>query len=447
MGENLTRFRRRLTPAKKPGSKKLGYFNSMITSGGQPTGNWHPAEVFPQFFNYQAPFIDAEFTADQDGHQGPPFYVGGPFQHLKVEYSVPFEGVHGKGTYVRNDNLQRYVGGFAPPVDSWFGGLGVSSPAQFLIPNSPFMPDPSSYGASAFNKCKPKIEKASAFVALREAKDIPRMLRTTSKFFHQTWKALGGSVDSRTMTPKNIGDHFLNHQFGWVPFVSDLRKFNDTFQNSARYLSQLTDRNGKWTRSKVTVLSTDNTTKLNSGLGQILDPIIGTHWSHYFISEPSWELTEQVIDHISAVGSFSFYRPEFDSKLTEYNSAWSRIMRQLDIYGLRISPSNIWRSTPWTWAADWVTDAGAYIDFYNDMLVDSVVCKYFYLMQHRIVIRRLIQVLPFRSGNTVSLSFSRKIETKRRMEGSSPFDFSLSWKDLTPRQLAIAAALFLTRKS
>lgn len=446
MADKFTRFRRRLTPGKKAGSQKLGYFNSMITSGGAPTGNWHPAEVFPQFFNYQAPYVNAEFIADQDDHQGPPYYVGGPLKVLKVKYTNPYDGVHGKGTYVRSDGLQRYVGGFAPPVNSWFGGTDVSTPAQFLIPNSPFFPNVSTYGAKAWQMAKPRIEKSNVFVSLREAKDIPRMLKTTSKAFSQIWKTMGGNLDSRVMAPKNIGDQFLNQQFGWVPFLKDLRSFNNTFQNTSKYLNQLTERNGKWSRRKVTVSKTDDMTKLNSGSGQILDPILGTHWSQYFSVQPHWELTEEVISSVTAVGSFTYYRPEFDANLSEYNSGWNRVMRQLDLYGLRASPSNIYKSTPWTWAADWVTDASSYIDYYNDILVDSVVCKYFYLMQHQTVIRKLVQVLPFYSGS-VTLTFTREIETKQRVEGSSPFDFSLSWKDLTPRQLAIAAALWLTRRS
>jgi hypothetical protein len=180
-------------------------------------------------------------------------------------------------------------------------------------------------------------------------------------------------------------------------------------------------------------------------VGQILDPILGTHWSHYFGVQPTWELTERTEYVVNSVGSYRYYIPEFDMSSPDYSSEWNRMMRQLTIFGARISPINVYKAIPWTWANDWINDSSTYLEYMSDTIMNNLACKYFYLMGHWKITRTLKQVLPFYSGAKV-LTFTRVIETKQRLEAGSPFDFSLQWSGLSPRQLAIAAALFITRR-
>ena len=477
MATLFTRVRKSVTPTRKSGSFKLGYYNSAITVGGVPTGAWSPAEVNPRYFNYQSPYDVAKYCAD-NLHPGPPFREGGPFRLLRLEYTTPYFGVFGKGVYVRADRLQRYVGGFAPPGNSYFGGTAISDYGALFAPNSPMFSDLSPWSSEAWQKCKPKLEKASLGVAIAEIRDLPRMLKTSAKEFADAWRltqrAAGFTGDARKvmMTPQRAADSFLNQQFGWVPFLSDVRKFNDVLQNSRRYIDQISDQNGKWVKhhavlvgvknehdslrdpnsksqgpDESAVFYTSDTVEfiLNSGTGQVLDPILGTHWSQYFSVEPTWEVIERTERLVTAVGSFQYYRPEFDRSLAEFNSAWNNMIRNLTIHGVRVSPSNIYKATPWTWAVDWISDVGEHVAYLDDIILDSLVAKYFYLMQHKVITRTFRQILPFYSGAVV-LQFNRVIETKQREEAGSPYDFNLSWEDLTPRQLLIAAALGISRK-
>lgn len=478
MNTDYERVRTKVVPLRKKGSFKLGYFNSAITSGGQPTGKWSPVEVNPRFFNYQAPYDTADYCADSL-HFGPPYRDGSPFRLLKLQYTTPYFGVFGKGVYVRSDGLQRYVGGFAPPGNSFFGGTDISNVNTLFAVNSPLFSDLSSFGSEAWSKTRPKLEKAGLGVAIAEIRDLPRMLKTSAKEFHDAWKVLDWATRQKNvaykvlkpfeMSPKRAADSFLNQQFGWVPFLSDLRKLNDVFQNSRRYIDQISDQNGKWVKRHATLVGeyhpgssvgagrlgqseqvqsdgsyfTPETTetRINSGVGQILDPIID---ASYFSTNPTWEVIERVETLVTSVGSFQFYRPEFDKTLAEFNSAWNTVMRHMTIHGVRVSPSNIYKAIPWTWAIDWISDVGAHVAYLDDILVDSVAARYFFVMQHKTITRSVIVTLPFWSG-VVALQFDRVIETKQREQGSSPYDFSLSWDSLTPRQLAIAAALGITR--
>lgn len=456
MVPSFSRSRVKITPSKKKGSFSLGYFNSMTTSGGVPTGNWSPAIINPQFFNYQAPYQEAKYCLD-DLHQGPPFREGGPFRALRLVYTQPYFGLFGKGVYVRNDGLQRYVGGFGPPANSYFGGTDISNVNTYFVPNGSLFPSMGSWGLKAWQMCRPKLEKASAMVFLAELRDLPGMLRTTSEGFHNAWKDYGGGYTNlrnalslgKSFQPKAVADQFLNQQFGWAPFLGDLQRFNSTFDRAPFLLSQLTEQNGKWVKRRVTLKEDEVVAKINSGFGVALDPgTLGTAETGpngYFSTRPSWEVVEVVQTKITAVGSFQYYRPEFDKSLSDYNSAISAIDRQLTLYGLRVNPSNLYKAYPWTWAIDWVSDIGAHVSYLNDIWSDSIAAKYFYLMQHQVTSRKFRQILPFSSG-TVVLEFERIIDSKQREEGASPYDFSLSWDQLTPRQLLIAAALFITRR-
>lgn len=441
MSLGFSRRRQRITPVQKYGVVSAGHYNPAVTDSGV-FKSWSPSFYGEQTFdNRNAFFSKVELSCDEI-HKGPPYYSGGPFKTLKADWMTPYDVV-GRGVYVRNDNRERYIGGFTSPQSSVFGEPNYSNWPLLLGPcNSTLFPSMSDYGAKAWNKLKPKVEKASAMVFLTEWRDVPHMLHSTSRGLHEAWQAIGGQP-GKLMQPKHLADQFLNHQFGWVPFLNDLQGFNRVYHNTQNLLRDLTDKNDKWQKRKGTILEKTETKIIDSGIGCKVSPNFGV-FSGYVTSDPTWEVERVQTTKINAVGSFKIYRPEFDQSLTDFNSAWNNIQRQLDLYGLRISPSNIYRATPWTWAADWVSDAGNYVSYISDTLVDNLACKYFYLMQHQHTSLKFRQVLPT-NGGAVTLEWTRVIETKERQEADSPFGFNLSWDDLTPRQMAIAAALFITR--
>jgi len=436
----FTRTRRRITPIPKGGQLKMGFYNPAVTSGGK-FRSWSPVEINPQYYTFDAPYSEAKLTMDNI-HGGPPFVTGGAFRTLKIEYCTPYRGVFGRGTYVRNDSLQRYVGGFGPPSTEQFGtDLAIGDLSICLAANSSFFPDMTGMGDKGYSLAKPHLEKASGFVFAAEIRDVPKMLKTTAKGFHDIWKTMGGSQISNVMQPKKLADQFLNHQFGWSPFLSDLRKFDNVIQNSHALNSRIERENGRAVRKRVTLGSESKVRVISSGTGVSLGPGLV---NDYFSGVPTWQCLEIEENSTYAVGRFRYYRPEFDHDSPDYLSAWNVAMRQLTLYGLRPSPSNIYKATPWTWAVDWVSNLGDHIDYLTDIAVDSLVCDYFYVMHRRTVSRKFIQVLPFIAGMK-TLEFTRVIESKQRQEGAGPYGFSLSWENLTPRQIAIAGALGITR--
>jgi hypothetical protein len=393
-------------------------------------------------------------------HSGPPYTEGGEFQSVKI--SLPQEEVKGVVNVKQRPDLTdgstylNYVGGFVPNfggTDNLYEGL-YSTSGIFFVPNfvDPIFPQWKTSGSSAYNRLKPRLEKAGLGVALREARDIPGMLRQTAKGFHDLWKTMGGDINAPFMKPKSLADNFLNEQFGWVPFLSDIGKIAKVYQNSKRYIDETTRNNGLWVKKRATLVDSFTVTPVTSGVA-IATPSASTAPFDFLcrkrlvkgsLQNAVYQITEEELLHEWATGSFLSYRPEFDVLRDDYSSAWNSIQRQMTLYGVRITPSNIYKATPWTWLADWFSNTGDQVDLFNDLIVDSIVSRKLYRMRHRTRRLALNQTIFFHTGD-VNVEWGRISEIKQRLGATTPYGFDLSWDNLTPRQGAILAALGLSR--
>lgn len=397
-----------------------------------------------------------ELTLDEV-HEGPPFHAGGPFKHLEISTCNPFAVTWGSGTYFHpTPSLlgvaeYKYVGGFMMPPSPSFGTwVGFDPISSHISEDSLDFPSSAPWYDRAWSRTRPKLAQVSGAVFLAEMRDLPRMLKTTAGAFHDMWSAVGGSVTTKNMLPKKAADHFLNHQFGWVPFLKDMQSISDTLSNSELIIDKLTENNNQYKRRHVILNAETVSTLMSEGNFDsywINSSFLGTGNSTNWFrpgTRPTFKLYEDITTFVNAVGKYRFYRPEFDKTLPDYSSAMSAMRRQMTLYGLRISPSNIYKATPWTWAIDWFSNVGDYIDRSDDVLLDSVAAQYLYLMQHKVTTRRLVITLPWRSGDVVK-TWQRSIDTKQREEALSPYGFSLSMDNLSPRQIAIAGALGVSK--
>lgn len=443
---NTTRSRVRIHPTQLSTNIPLGYYQNWSTINkkwGDPNSEvlLIPAS-YPKYY-------EGQLTRDEL-HKGPPFKEGGPFDTIRVNSCEPPLGVYGKGVHLRLDGLKRWVGGFSIPDNAdWLTGMSMTSFDSYLSGAESNYPSMDGWGDKAWNGTKPNLEKAGAGVFLAELRDLPRMMRTSAGFFHDMWKSGFGNTVSKNMQPKKAADHFLNHQFGWSPFLSDLRKFYNAFDQADVHIDRLTRENGQWIkRRRLLFEASTSPVTIGEANGVKLFPngSFDSPTAPWFPpgSPSRWKVTEEIITQIYSVGRWRYYRPEFDKTNPKYKGIMGNLNRQMTLYGARISPSNIYKATPWSWAIDWVSNFGDQVDRANDALLDSVACKYLYVMQHQLRVRRFYQYLPFISG-TVLLEFTRVIETKQRRENLSPYGFSLSLANLTPRQIAIAGALGISR--
>lgn len=303
--------------------------------------------------------------------------------------------------------------------------------------------DPSALGPKAWNKFKPTKSSFDAAYFLGESKELLPMLRTSALGFQKIYKDLVGyrRLKAKHM-PRDIADQYLNIQFGWIPFISDLRKFVSTAVSAERQIAQLKRDNNQWVRREGSVSTnvTEDWLATSSGSHgwhqpQFGDSILFTPvGGKYSVSD----VYRRQSDKIWFSAAFRYWIPEYVNAPTELHT----LHDYMRLYGIRISPQLVWNLTPWTWLADWFTGIGDNISNWADS-GDSLVAKYAFIMQHREESQLLRSQWFFTAGN-YSWSWRRGCYTKLR-RCASPYGFSIDVSSFTARRWAILAALGLTR--
>jgi len=117
-----------------------------------------------------------------------------------------------------------------------------------------------------------------------------------------------------------------------------------------------------------------------------------------------------------------------------------------EVLGVIPTPEVLWNLAPWSWAADWFSNVGDVVSNASDWATDGLVMRYGYIMERSIVTRSYYSDgSNFKAGRgSVAPDLVLVTETKQRKR-ANPFGFGLNWDGLSPRQLAIAIALGISR--
>jgi len=429
-----------------------------------------PSRIVNKFVGGTLPLSDAlQQTWDQK-NPGPPYRSGGPFfsaeMHLPHSQNSPYLNVSNLGyPSVTSDERATYQGYV---IDNGFWDTDTLSNYRTGKPSARVL---TAYHTLAWDKLKPQIAKANVGQFIYELKDLPHMLRTTSEGFAHAWEQdatrIRDSVGSKFnksvefMQPRNAADHFLNHQFGWVPFVSDLQSMIHVYFESRDLLIRTVKENGRWVRKRRVLETTDDDTLVN----HYDTPSCIPGQSDFIVNGQGYQSDQNIMDFrivngslsggatdiriretktVWAVGSFRFYRPEFDDNLIGFESQLVNIQRLLTLYGARINPTTLWKITPWSWLVDWFVHLGDFIAHWDDYVNDGIVAKYLYVCQtYRRDVTKTVQFY-FKSG-TFAHSWQRSFVSKRREPADSPYGFNRPWSSITPSQWAILGAIGIGR--
>jgi hypothetical protein len=144
-------------------------------------------------------------------------------------------------------------------------------------------------------------------------------------------------------------------------------------------------------------------------------------------------------------GLFKFYRPEFDEGLAAGYPAVRKARQTLSLLGGNITPTVLYKITPWEWLADWFANLGDNVQALEDAATGQVAAKYAYIMRHTYDQYRYHTSSQSQGGPVVHVEAVRRLEVKRRVSSMSPFGFALSPAGLSQGQLAILGALGLSR--
>lgn len=375
---------------------------------------------------YKWPTVGFSLGSDTCGDQtnpGPPYRSGGAFcvNHTSVTWGG--SSFHATSYNTQGTKLYDYEGVFQPPYGQI---ISNESPSGF----GTTWGDPTNYGPTGWNRFKPTRSKCDLSVFLGELRDIPGMIK-------RTWELRRG-----VKRFKDLGSHYLNHEFGWMPFVRDLYSFFETANKVGRYYDNFRRNNGQKVRRSGNVASGSNSTCVDVGPGCL--PALNSAFYDVGYVQPNGKKWVTDSYRFWFEAAFRYWIPDLPEK--------PGLPQFARMFGLTVSPSVIWELTPWSWLVDWFASIGDNLANVTDSL-DNLVAEYAYVMGHNVHSVRYEYNVDYyshvvgtqkQSPSHGTCYIQKFWETKWRLP-ASPYGFGLSWPDFSARQLAILAALGITR--
>lgn len=254
-----------------------------------------------------------------------------------------------------------------------------------------------------------------------------------------------GLLRSEARKFKELGSEYLNVEFGWRPFVSDLRTFGNTVSNMDVILSKYRKGVGKPIKRRYNFPVESAVSETTPVANQLAFPNISIMGGHPFFpgGNPRGTLTTTDVKKVSRwfEGCFTYYLPVGDSqavKMARFAAEANKLL------GTRITPEAVWNLTPWTWALDWLGNFGDIAHNVSAFLDDSLVMRYGYMMESIEYSRIYTWQGPARSDGVNALYLTVTNGRKRRVP-ATPYGFGLTFDGFSDRQKAIIAALGISR--
>lgn len=369
-------------------------------------------------------FFDLEETSSE-GHRWPPkpgeslrFDRGGPFTNRKcriLSMTCPNINTTMKGSFWGGSTIVGTLGSPHWPV---------------VLTQLPFGSDAGllAKGTTAVSRCQPLKSKAQLGTLVGELarEGLPRLvgttlLKTQSRFF------------------RDLGDEYLNIEFGWKPFISDLRASIEALGKASKIMTQLSRDSGKPVRRRYTFPIEETVTILPEETDYGSPVSLGT----FYTAAGKCHKRVVINRRVWFSGEFMYHLPHGDDFLSKVGEWQVKAHRLL---GARLDPELLWNLAPWTWLADWFGNIGDVVSNASAYLFDGLVMKYGYVMEHYTEVSHFDTVgIRFSDGATASPQASFLRETKRRL-GATPFGFGLDEATLSEWQLSILVALGITRR-
>lgn len=356
--------------------------------------------------------------------------VGGPFDSVKMRVTLgDSEGGGFAARAVIHPNPVWLNPWFSRHYD---GPLLAVNPNLYSFPSVPGS-DLAAMGTEAIARCKPTNNISNLAVDLFEIfrGQAPRIPGATF------WR-------DRTHAARAAGGEYLNKEFGWEPLVSDIRKAMHGVVDAHELLKAYERNSGKVVRRnyEFPLEQTESTTDLGSSNGYTLvalDP-----WTvDASKSTPHLHRTSKFSRRTWFSGAFTYHLPlGFGSRFGIVDAA----AKAGYLFGIELTPETLWQAAPWTWVGGWFSNIGSLTSILSDMQTDGLVLRYGYVMEHTLATDtyfldgRTTYLPSYPEATHVTFSYERK----RRVR-ATPFGFELFWPQFSPRQLAISAALGLTR--
>jgi hypothetical protein len=248
----------------------------------------------------------------------------------------------------------------------------------------------------------------------------------------------------RGQTLKGLSSEYLNYQFAIAPFLNDVRSFATVVKDHDKILKQYLRDSGKDIRRSYSFPVESTIT--NSVISPSYYPQGGNLPASWF--NPG-VLTLQTVTTVERwfSGRFCYLLTFGDSQMEQLKLYEQKANKLL---GVRLTPELVWNLTPWTWAADWFANAGDVFHNVSAFSRDGLVMRHGYVMERKTITKTYtLSGYSVKSGTTgacppLTLNITQQRKVRRK---ASPYGFGVKDVDLSPRQIAILAALGINRSA
>ena len=346
--------------------------------------------------------------------------IGSAFDLRKVTYDYP---IVGQRCGTENVGIvRRYEGPITARLDDVWQVNAPSSANLAAAASADSGGTRIGLGATAISRCSPASPHASFAVFLGEIirDGVPSLL---AEF----------NIKSQLEHFRAQGRNYLNVEFGWKPFISDLRKTAIALNRQADILEDLRRNSGKAMRRGYQFPATSTISKTQLGVNAMPWPGLTVyHWL-----QDGCELQIQTSKRTWFAGEFRYYYPPVTAGVVERIRHYART-----ILGVDVSPGTLWDLTPWTWLADWFANVGDVLANISAISEDNLAMRYGYLMQEaKQEVKTTHYGVRTWYGTLPSSITGKRVVTHKTRIGASPYGFGTAWDGFSPRQIAILAAI------
>jgi len=322
---------------------------------------------------------------------------------------------------------------------------------------------------AAWNRTHPGSPLASMGQWLAELKELPS-LPFQSLFKGIPFKRIPHEALRRVKWFSGLGSEYLNYAFGWRPFVNDLREMYHLMKTIDTRMAQIVRDNGKAIK-RGTRFNKEISTQIISGPGSSLmaqglsssgaeAAALGGSYSYAFadvIGCPTTVFGSSSVSRTVTTSRQSWYSASYSYHIPDTNSWQWNARTKAALFGALPTPRLVWELMPWSWLVDWFWNIGESLDYHlNTSALPSTVARYSYLMvtertediatcQTNWPARRFPPITVI-DGGSATVTTKIVTETKLRM-GATPFGMGSTYGSLSNGQLAILAALGMSRSN
>lgn len=249
----------------------------------------------------------------------------------------------------------------------------------------------------------------------------------------------------RTGKAKAVGGEYLNYTFGILPLLSDIRKLNQAVVDYDNIVKQFLRDSDRMIRRRYDFPTTEDESVVWVKSNQAVWPSLDTRMYKNAVASSglgTLTLTRKVKIETWFSGAFT-YHVDVGADALSAISRQAAIVRR--VYGVKLTPDVAWNLAPWSWAADWFANTGDVLKNVSLLASDGLVMRYGYLMYRETVTDTYTHTgVSFQDKPTGTISCSFTTTYKRRVK-AHPYGFGVTDASLNARQIAILAALGLTK--